>query len=392
MTNTPVQNKILAGRTSLLWDDNLCFFGGLCMQLEVIDATDDPRIDTMATDGKRLYYHEPFVMGMTADELLFVLAHEVLHNANEHHIRRQGRKPGRWNKAADYAINGDLVQAKVGKMPDGGLIDPRFTGLGAEEIYRILDDENNGDDSDEQQDPGGCGGVLDACDPSDKAGMAEALAEIQTQVRQAAAVAAAKGNGVGNLPAGLRRLIAKLTRPKVDWRTLLRRFIDESMVRDFSWAKPNRRFLPLGHVLPSAISAGVSHLVLAVDTSGSINDKILTAFASEIDAAYGEGMIDKITVIYADSKVAGVDVFENGDELFIAPRGGGGTAFSDTFNWIAENADDAALVVYFTDLEVFDFGKEPRCQTVWAIYGRSDKFDALAETAPFGEAVSLAAA
>ena len=100
-----VEDKLLAARTSLMWDHP--FFAALAMQLETIDATDDPRIDTMATDGKRLYVHGPFVESLKKDELVFVLAHEVMHNALQHHIRRQARDPSLWNIAADYCINGD---------------------------------------------------------------------------------------------------------------------------------------------------------------------------------------------------------------------------------------------------------------------------------------------
>ncbi|WP_195161812.1 vWA domain-containing protein [Mesorhizobium sp. NBSH29] len=385
--NTPVENKILAARTSLMWDHP--FFGSLAVQLQVVDATEDPAINTMATDGKHLFYDENFVMGLTKDELLFVSAHEVIHNASEHHLRRQHRKPGRWNKAADYVINGDLIECKVGTMPKGGLFEPRFVGLSAEEVYRILDDENDGDDSDEGQggDPGGCGEVIDGAPMGDKAAIADAQADMQSKVRQAAAIA--KGMNAGSLPAGIKRIVDKLLRPKVDWREVLRRFVDESLTKDSSWAKPNRRFLASGLVLPGMVSIGLSHFVIAVDTSGSIDQKALAQFASEIRAAFEESMIDKMTVIYADTDVHHVQEFTAGDIVTLEAKGGGGTAFSNTFEWIAKNASDATVIAYFTDLYVGDFGKEPAAPVIWAVQGDSATFDQLTENTPFGEAILL---
>lgn len=385
-----VQDKILAARTSLLWDHP--FFGALAIQLQTIDATDDPRIDTMATDGKHLYYHAPFVESLSKDELIFVLAHEVLHNAFEHHIRRQHRDPRLFNVACDYAINGELTETKVGKMPGSGLLEPRFTGLGAEEIYRILDQEKqqNGGGSGgvgEGNDPGGCGQVLDACSPHDEAAIAEARAEMQTQVRQAAAIA--KAAQAGQLPAGIQRLVDQLLQPKVDWRAVLRRFIDESSTRDFSWSKPNRRFLPLGHVMPGMVSDGVSHIVIAVDTSGSIDGDILKDFAAEVNGAFGEGAVDKLTVIYADAKVHRVDQFEVGDDLVINAEGGGGTAFSDTFEKISEQYPDARATIYLTDMYVHDFGDEPPMPVLWGVYGRTQDFNNL--NPPFGETINISA-
>jgi predicted metal-dependent peptidase len=381
------EDIILAAQTALLWDHP--FFGVLLLQLKKVDATDDPRIETMATDGRHLFYHRPFVEGMKKDECIFVLAHEVMHNALEHHIRRQHRKPGRWNKAADFAINGELVECKVGTMPKIGLLEPRFTGLSAEEIYRILDEENNGDDSDEDSmDGGGCGGVIDGCAPHDEAAKAELRAEMQTQIRQAAMTA--KAAQAGKMPAGIQRIIEQLLKPKVDWRAVVRRFMDEASTRDFSWAKPNRRLLPLGFITPGTVSDGVSHIVIVQDSSGSMfDDKSCKEVAAEINGAFQEGAIDKLTVMYADAAVQGIEQFEIGDELVIRPKGGGGTAFSDTFRVITEKFPDARAVIYLTDLEVFDFGEEPPMPVLWGVYGDPRNFDRVTANIPFGEPISI---
>ncbi|KAB2666031.1 hypothetical protein F9K91_07830 [Brucella tritici] len=378
------EDKILAAQTALLWDHP--FFGVLMLQLKKVQVDDPKKVDTMATDGHHLYYHPPFVDELKKDELVFVLAHEVMHNALEHHIRRQSRKPGRWNDACDYAINGELVECKVGKMPERGLLEARFTGLSAEEIYRILDDENNGDDSAEGQgDTGGCGGTMDGCAQHDEAAKAELRAEMQTQIRQAAMTA--KAAQAGKLPAGVQRIIDELLMPKVDWRAVLRRFIDESSTRDFSWAKPNRRLLPLGLVTPGTVADGVSHIVIAVDTSGSIDDEILRDFAAEINGAFGEGAVDRLTVIYADATVNHVEEFETGDELRLHPAGGGGTAFSDTFRLINAEYPDAKATIYLTDLYVGDFGEEPPHPVLWGVYGRNRDFGSL--SVPFGECINI---
>lgn len=373
-------DKILIARTSLLWDHP--FFGSLAVQLDVIEKQDlDP--PTMATDGRRLFYRPEFVMKLSKPEMVFVMAHEVLHNAFEHHIRRQSREPGLWNMACDYAINGELVEAKL-TMPKMGLLDKRFTGLSAEEIYRILQDE--GVKAGRGMDPGGCGAVIDGCGAHDEAEIAQLRAEIQMQVRQAAAIA----KGIGKLPGGIQRLVDRLTKPVVDWRSVLRRFIDGIRTSDYSWMRPNRRFLQSGFVLPSMrADEAISHLVVAIDTSGSIDDKALVTFASEVNGAFGDGMIDKVTVIYADAEVARVEEFEAGDELDMRPEGGGGTAFSDTFRWIAKNVPDASAIIYFTDLYVCDFGDEPTSPVLWAVYGDSRGMDALIAKTPFGEGIKI---
>jgi predicted metal-dependent peptidase len=388
------EDKILAARTALMWDHP--FFGALAVRLRAVDAADDPRINTMATDGRNLFFNRKFVDGLKKQELTFVLAHEVMHNALEHHIRRQTRNPQRWNKACDYAINGELQDyiqrcnsngTKPGiLMPKGILLDAGYTGLSAEEIYRLLPDDD-GNDGQGGLDPGGCGAVLDAAPAHDEAALAEARAEMQTAVRQAANIA--KAANAGSLPAGIQRLVDELLKPKVDWRSVLRRFVDESTTRDFAWSRPNRRLVPHGLITPGTISIGVSHIVIAVDTSGSIDGDILRAFAAEINGAFCEGAVDRITVIYADAAVQHVEEFETGEELVLHPAGGGGTAFSDTFRTIDLDYPDVRACIYLTDLQVFDFGREPPMPVLWGVYGDPRSFDQLVAKVPFGEPISI---
>jgi len=380
------ENLILRAQFQLLLSNP--FFGVLLTHLNKVDATDDPAIRTMATDGRTLFYNSKFVGSLTKDELVFVLAHEVMHNALEHHIRRGSRDPKRWNMAGDYAINGELSACSVGKMPKAGLIDPAFTGLGAEEIYRLLESQGEGGGGaggGAGDDPGGCGGTMDGCSQHDEPAKSALSAEMQTTVRQAAM--AARAAAAGKLPAGMQRLLDQILAPRVDWRVVLRRFIDESSIRDFAWSRPNRRMLAHGYITPGSVSVGVSKIVIAVDTSGSIDGKILSDFAAEVNGAYQEGGVDKISVIYADAKVHRTDDFENGDPIVIKPVGGGGTDFRDTFRLIREKHQDARACIYLTDMHVSRFGDEPEMPVMWGVYGRTKDFSSLSP--PFGECINI---
>jgi predicted metal-dependent peptidase len=77
-----------------------------------------------------------FVDTLNSATLAGVLAHEVMHPALQHHVRRSGRDPKRWNEACDYAINPLLLDAGL-SLPDGVLVDHRFRGMSAEQIYNL---------------------------------------------------------------------------------------------------------------------------------------------------------------------------------------------------------------------------------------------------------------
>ncbi|WP_411860362.1 DUF2201 family putative metallopeptidase, partial [Cupriavidus sp. TA19] len=115
------------------------FFGALLMRLRLVE---DPSCKTFWVDGMSLGYNPAYVATLSDLELRGSLAHEVLHPANGHCWRRGVRDPDRWNRACDYAINPLVLNAGL-QLPAGALIDGRFLGKSAEEIYAMLRQEGS---------------------------------------------------------------------------------------------------------------------------------------------------------------------------------------------------------------------------------------------------------
>src|SRR6202522_253596 len=132
----PTSLRIQKARTSLILDHP--FFGSLLFRLKGRECR---LIQTMATDGVSLFYNPDFVETLNTATLAGTLAHEVMHPALNHHVRRSGRDPKLWNQACDYAINPLLVDAGL-SLPDGVLLDNRFRGMSAEQIYNLLESES----------------------------------------------------------------------------------------------------------------------------------------------------------------------------------------------------------------------------------------------------------
>jgi predicted metal-dependent peptidase len=132
---TPAAERIRKARTALLLDHP--FFGSLLFRLK---SEEDRVIPTMATNGIVLRYNSAFVDTLNAATLAGVLAHEVMHPALQHHTRRAKRDPRRWNEACDYAINPLLLDAGL-SLPHDVLVDPRFRGMSAEQIYNLREAE-----------------------------------------------------------------------------------------------------------------------------------------------------------------------------------------------------------------------------------------------------------
>ena len=280
----------------------------------------------MATDGLSLYYNPDFVETLNAATLAGTLAHEVMHPALHHHLRRSGRNPKQWNMACDYAINPLLVDAGL-SLPEGVLLDNRFRGMSAEQIYSLLDteaaqdsgsqdeeSESGGNGSNTEQSPagkadepsapmtnGGIGQVLDA-PASDKETptIEEQVREWDRAVNQATTVA----RHAGKIPAGLNRTLEGAAEAAVDWREKLVRHSDgDPFPADYSWMRPNRRHLWKGLYLPGVVREGVGEVAIAVDCSGSVSARQLRLFEAEVRAILEGQRPERVYVLYFDAVV-----------------------------------------------------------------------------------------
>ena len=384
------REKIIRARTNLLVSNG--FFGFLAMQLRLVEATEHMGhpIDTMAVDGRSIFYNPTFTHKLDEREVEGVLAHEVMHCCFQHFARRGSRDPMGWNIAGDHVINNDLVESGF-TLPKPNCCDPKYKNMTTEEVYELLPKiyisvaGGGTGDGDGKSDPGGCGGVLDA--PGDTNAQEEAKQTWETSVRQAVAVA--KGNNPGHIPGSLQRLINELQRPKVSWRDLTRNFIDQSMTKEISWSRISRRSVSVGALMPGLISDRLNQLIMIVDISGSISHKLAVEMVSEAAGALDQGTCDELVVLYADTEVRNVDRFVPGDIVKCATFDGGGTDFRESFKWVSTNAPNASCVIYLTDLQVYEFGEDPGCPTLWACYGPSQHYDQLIDKVPFGQGVHV---
>ena len=344
------------------------FFGVLALSVELQASAACP---TAATDGVRILFNPVFVESITQEELIGVMAHEVLHCANGHPWRRDERDPRRWNIACDLAINPIVRDAGLA-LPQGALFDRTMAGQSAEWIFNRLPEGASGGAS---QTPGA--GGQDVCD-GDAAEADMAIAEWAQRVKQAATSAQA----YGKLPAGCERFIDQVSRPKIDWRAALRRFVQASTREDYTWSRPNRRYLTQGYYLPSLHSERVGPVAVAIDTSGSIDGVTLSQFTAELTAIVEDVRPIRTHVIYCDAEVQGVETFEPEDQIALTPTGGGGTAFGPAIDTAERLDEPPCCLVYLTDLCGEHRATAPTMPMLWVTTGES-------QSAPYGDVVAL---
>ncbi len=134
---TEAELTLTKARTRLL--KKLVFFGQLALKLGLEEST---QTQTMATDGKRIYYNPAWVETVSVVMLAGVILHEVLHVIFMHPLRRGGRNHERWNIACDLAIN-PIITRHGFELPDGALDEWQYHSMTAEQIYKQLDQQDD---------------------------------------------------------------------------------------------------------------------------------------------------------------------------------------------------------------------------------------------------------
>jgi predicted metal-dependent peptidase len=368
-------------------------------------------IPTACTNGRDEKYGRKFVAGLKEPELNFVVLHENLHKAFRHLTtwrKLHDENHSLANAACDYVINLKLKDLdpseRVIAMPrwaDGvlkgkpmGLIDEKYRGLNAKQVFDLLKQEqkdkgdgNPCDDGDPSDQEGGSnkgqgqGQGKGGFDDHDWDGAKEMTEEekkvlereIDQAIRQGVmAHQKIAGTGGGDID----RDLLDLLEPKVDWREMLREFVKStcSAKDTSSWRRVNRRFLSMGTYMPSLIGEKVGHLVIAVDTSGSVGQEELSGFLTEVRGIAEEVKPSQVDLIYWDSRVAGHEEYTESDVGNIInstkPRGGGGTSPSCVSEYLKEKRIEPECIIVLTDGYVGnDWGRDWTAPVLWAIVG-----------------------
>ena len=258
------------------------------------------KIDTAATDDKYLYINPAWFFKLTLDEQLFVACHEVEHAMYGHAgtgwmLSKEGKiryadgvelpyNGDLMNYAMDCVINAQLIDAKIGKMPEKGCYLPKVVNgdMGVLDAYRACYKENKkrggGKDGQPKDGPGLPGNPWGKClrpgqgrgKTASKAVSERSQSEWDTTVT--AAMESAKLRG--QLPANLDRAFTKKLNPKADWRDLFAVAVSRKIGNGrYTWATLDPQLVYRGIGSPGRVAFGCNLVVIVVDTSGSIDRK-----------------------------------------------------------------------------------------------------------------------
>lgn len=331
--------------------------------------------------GVKLTINSKFFGDLSENHRKGLLKHELLHISFGHLITRD-KYPDKklFNIAADLEIN-QYIDA--GDLPEGGITMDSFPELklderaGTDYYYEQLQQaQKNGkspslDNLLDQMDGNSQYDHTTWDDFDDLPEADKKLIEKQVE-HQLKEIAEQTEKRSGNIPGELSGLIERLRHvepPKFDWRGYLKRFVGNSTV---SYTKKLRRKYNKRYTENPGLKIKFkNHILVGVDTSGSVNSDELKEFMSELTHMHKTG--HKITVAQCDTRIKSIEEFNPKRDWEI--KGRGGTNFQPVIDHFNDHGRYTALI-YLTDGEASSPEDCPK-NTLWVLSSISTMNDEL---------------
>ena len=310
--------------------------------------------------GMRLVINPDFFMDLSEEHQQGLLKHELLHIAFGH-IILSDRYPNKklFNIAADIEINQYIAEHM---LPEGGLTRFSFPGIdlpskaGTKVYYDLLNDTCDGDGCSSNEELNKLLGEMDGNSQYDHKEWAEIgdLTEAEKKLvqkqyeHQMKQTAETIQKQCGTIPGELAELIERLFTiepPKFNWKAYLRRFINNSttIYTKKLRRKNNKRYS--GN--PGLKIKHKNHMLVGVDTSGSVSSEELVEFMHEMCHMHKTG--NQITVAQFDTQLTDVSVFDPKKNWEI--KGRGGTDFQDVVDHYNDPKNKYSGFICLTDGE-----------------------------------------
>lgn len=375
-----------------------------------VRVTLDDRVPTMGVFASgRLVANPAFAARLSGDDLVFVLAHELLHLALRTHDRARGSGQLEFNYAHDYIIN-DMLRTALGvtTIPAEGLDMPGAREKSAEEI--VLEMRRTGNfmsartqvwegkvatieqvlDVARQAAPGTMGDVLDgrrerALFPNESADQAERARAIRDLAARGLALAKAMGalRGRGVEPGGAQQTVRALRGIyRTPWQMALQTWIEGVAPGERTFTRASRRGNDRADVVLPGRKRYSWMLNVVLDTSASMSDDIPFALGAIADFCEAAG-VDEIRVVQCDTVVTSDEVLSPSELADYQVSGYGGSDLTPALRALGDDARVTAAIV-ITDGEI-TYPSEPVPYAVlWALPREQTTFQP-----PYGRVITM---
>ena len=365
-------------------------------------VTVDARVPTMGVFASgRIVANEAFVGRLDDADLMFVVAHELLHLALRTHRRAIDSDRMAFNVAHDYIIN-DLLRDELGTttIPAGGLDMPGARLRSAEEVllemrrqsraqgrgdggprrvWIAVPGEGDGEGESGADDDGPQEGdvLLDATEREwfgeSRDAQRERRRRTEGEARRGVVIARATGALRGSLLAQMGLLPGShgedVDAERGTWRVppelALQRWLESVALGARTYDRAPRRSAGSTDVVLAGRRREGRQLVVVLDTSASMSQALAPALGALADACDALG-IDAVRLVQCDAAVTSDAIAEPADLVRRRLDGWGGTDLTPAFEHLADDPGVQAVVA-LTDGELVPPDTPPPWALAWLL-------------------------
>lgn len=358
-----------------------------------------PMVPTLATDGRSMWVNADYWRTLTLPLKISAVCHELLHKMLLHPVRLGSREPFIANVAMDIVVNQLLVDNAFELGPGWIQPVPKYKGWSFEAVY--ADIMKNLPPPKPKSGQGGNGVSVPGFDPDHPdipqswkdmwrdvkqvQGTPEEVAKAEQKMQQEVEHALANARAAGNVPKGVEMPMAANRKVAEEpWFNHLHRYMQSLRANAYNWSRFARRQLVCHRIFaPHNITEALGDVGIFVDASGSVYDRAQQArFGEHINAILAECKPAKVYVYYFDTEVHKHIEMDPGEiEFDPQPAGGGGTSFTELWDYAEEQGHVLDLAIVLTDLEGTMPREQPPYPVCWASIER--------HPVPFGEAIYI---
>ena len=346
------------------------FYGLFLISLNKVWREDLPTAGVSKMNiNAQLAINPGFWNSLNEDQRYGLLKHELLHIAFNHLLTRDSYADKQlFNIAADLEINQYIA---AHRLPEGGITMGSFPDMvlpvraGTQKYYELLQQKA-------EEDPqSSIGQMLQQMGDEDIHGtwkefsdLSEAeqkliKKQIDHQLKEVNEAVKHKGNTPGELQEIINGLYEDPEPPKFDWRGYLRRFVANSSI---VYTKKSRRKYNKRYAGNPGLKIKMrNHVLVAIDTSGSVSNEELKEFLQEINHIHKTG--NEITLVECDTQINKVEKYKPSNTYEV--HGRGGTSFQPVVDYYNENKRKFTSIIYFTDGEAYP-PNDVKCNILWA--------------------------
>lgn len=362
--NQTLQEKVNKAKILLLKKKHFAFISSMLYKLNYVEDLHTP---SMHYDGANscIHLNPKWFESLSDQEACSALAHEALHYALQHDIRKGNRNPELYNKAADHVVNNILMDYGF-ELPADVPVDRRYQNKTTEYVYKLMEEEQKNKDNQNDPDQSPFGSDIQFNTPTAQQQSKRDRETLAANQNDESTLG--KGKDIGTESETFSELFKNILDGKQNWRDILLEYVNEKSQGDRDWQNLDRRMLQFGYYMPDTKTDNrIDRIAVAIDISGSVTYDQLDYFLRETKTIKNNTNPKVLDVVSFNTEITGLFSFEEDDafdDLNIEIDGG--TSLDPVWNHYGKTENKPTFLIVFSDMYV-SIPPEPDYEVIWCV-------------------------